>query len=841
MLCCAADCDLYPYLLVNIGSGVSLLKVEGDGQYERVSGSSLGGGTFWGLCRLLTRCKSFDEMLELSMRGDNSKVDMLVGDIYGDRDYSNIGLSATTIASSFGKVVSEGKDLEDIDPADIALALCRMVSYNIGHLAYLNAKRYGLSRVLFGGFFIRGHPYTMETISFAIKFWSKGEMAALFLRHEGFLGAVGAFLKVHPMAPSFHAAWSGHASHSKEPRKVRARFVERFSMGAPFAAGEVQGPAFEDVSQKVDWVEKFVRVGTAATEAARSQEDEAQQELPESMSQGNSLNTDTGDAPHPSSPPSVRMNLHVGVLHYDPSFEPFPLLSDPVNYEPNTVDISGDKHMLDYWLNVLADSIPTIMAKAVASEGGTADARRRAAAFGRALAAHISKLRAEPSAYGGIGLAELLGMREECLREFAFKDVYRPDKEREHAAALEVLPDLLHELDQMPPRPRLTSLIQGILAGNIFDWGAKATVDLYHNGTILEIYRKARNQLTQRPWRVDDLDAFCDKWFGGASSEAAGEPKRPFKRVVMFVDNAGADILLGMIPLARELLRLGAEVVMVGNTMPAINDITVTELVSAVEDIAGFCPTIKAAKAAGDQAQASSGGRVPPYPGLNYRVPSSIKLSDLGSSPQDSPALQQVPDGGGHPSTSGSTAEQQPDTESLEEREFRQAVQARRKSPLDASSSYRSTASSDDSSDPDNPAHSPGTTADKAKWHKTEGIGRQVQQNFSRTAKLFIVGNGQGSPCLDLRRVPDTLADATVGADLVVLEGMGRSIITNYNTLFRCDVLKLAMIKNSFMAERLFNGEVYDCMCKYEHAACTKNSPSPQRQPKQSASLSPIF
>lgn len=53
---------------------------------------------------------------------------MLVGDIYGDRDYSNIGLSATTIASSFGKVVSEGKDLEDIDPADIALALCRCAS-----------------------------------------------------------------------------------------------------------------------------------------------------------------------------------------------------------------------------------------------------------------------------------------------------------------------------------------------------------------------------------------------------------------------------------------------------------------------------------------------------------------------------------------------------------------------------------------------------------------------------------------------------------------------------------------------------------------------------------------
>ncbi len=70
----AADSDLYPYLLVNIGSGVSMLKVSGDGNYERVSGSSLGGGTFWGLCRLMTKCRGFDEMLELSAKGDNSKV-----------------------------------------------------------------------------------------------------------------------------------------------------------------------------------------------------------------------------------------------------------------------------------------------------------------------------------------------------------------------------------------------------------------------------------------------------------------------------------------------------------------------------------------------------------------------------------------------------------------------------------------------------------------------------------------------------------------------------------------------------------------------------------------------
>ena len=80
-----------------------------------------------------------------------AQVDMLVGDIYGNRDYTNIGLSAGTIASSFGRVVSDNLDLADTNPADVAMALCRMVSYNIAHLSYLNAKRYGLPRIFFGG------------------------------------------------------------------------------------------------------------------------------------------------------------------------------------------------------------------------------------------------------------------------------------------------------------------------------------------------------------------------------------------------------------------------------------------------------------------------------------------------------------------------------------------------------------------------------------------------------------------------------------------------------------------------------------------------------------------
>lgn len=38
-------------------------------------------------------------------------------------------------------------------------------------IAYLNALRFGLKRIIFGGFFIREHAYTMDTISVAVNFW----------------------------------------------------------------------------------------------------------------------------------------------------------------------------------------------------------------------------------------------------------------------------------------------------------------------------------------------------------------------------------------------------------------------------------------------------------------------------------------------------------------------------------------------------------------------------------------------------------------------------------------------------------------------------------------------
>jgi len=94
-------------------------------------------------------------MLAFSEQGDNAKVDMLVGDIYG-QDYSKLGLKSTMIASSFGKVFKKGGEKETFSPEDISKSLLYAVSNNIGQIAYMNAEKYNLDRIYFGGCFIRG-------------------------------------------------------------------------------------------------------------------------------------------------------------------------------------------------------------------------------------------------------------------------------------------------------------------------------------------------------------------------------------------------------------------------------------------------------------------------------------------------------------------------------------------------------------------------------------------------------------------------------------------------------------------------------------------------------------
>jgi len=186
--------DIYPFLLVNIGSGVSILAVRGPGDYERVSGTSLGGGTFLGLCTLLTKCATFEEALELAASGDNKNVDKLVRDIYGG-DYERFGLSGDIVASSFGQMNLSDK-AEGATKEDLARATLMMITNNIGSIARLCCRSEAVERCVFVGNFLRINKIAMLSLSTAMEYWSKGSMKALFCDHEGYFGAVGCLLEM---------------------------------------------------------------------------------------------------------------------------------------------------------------------------------------------------------------------------------------------------------------------------------------------------------------------------------------------------------------------------------------------------------------------------------------------------------------------------------------------------------------------------------------------------------------------------------------------------------------------------------------------------------------------
>ncbi|GJM99356.1 hypothetical protein PR202_ga16447 [Eleusine coracana subsp. coracana] len=286
---------------------------------------------------------------------------------------------------------------------------------------------------------------------------------------------------------------------------------------------------------QISWMEKFVQKGTQIT-------------APVPM--GAPATTGMGGFERPTSKGEILRSdasaaLNVGVLHLVPTLDVFPLLEDPKTYEPNTIDLDQDEfkdYRARYWFKVLSDHSPDLVDKAVASEGGTDDAKRRGDAFAHAFSAHLARLMEEPAAYGKFGLANLLELREECLREFQFVDAYISIKQRENEASLAVLPDLLMELDSMN--------------------------------------------------EIDDFDVFKKRML-------TDKKDQPYKRALLFVDNSGADVVLGMLPLARELLRQGTEVVLVANSLPALNDVTANELPEIVAEASKHCGILRKAAEAG--------------------------------------------------------------------------------------------------------------------------------------------------------------------------------------------------------------------------------------------------
>uniref|UniRef100_A0AAR2L4I8 4'-phosphopantetheine phosphatase n=1 Tax=Pygocentrus nattereri TaxID=42514 RepID=A0AAR2L4I8_PYGNA len=470
--------DIFPYLLVNIGSGVSIVKVESEDKYERIGGSSIGGGTFWGLGALLTKTKRFDELLQLASKGQHTNVDMLVKDIYGGA-YGSLGLTGDLIASSFGKSATADKEFSK---EDMAKSLLHMISNDIGQLACLYARLHNLTRVYFGGFFIRGHPVTMHTITYSINFFTKGEVQALFLRHEGYLGAIGAFLK---------------GAEEDNPNQ--------YSWGENYAGSS----GLMSVSPDLNPMQR-ARSGTFDM----LEMDRLERQL---------------------------VNL--------------PLLQDPSSYIPDTVDLTEDALAREYWLYCFEEALDGVVKRAVASQRDQPEAAERAEKFRQKYRHKLQTLRHQPFAYGSLTVRSLLDTREHCLNEFNFPDPYSKIKQRENDMALKYYQKVVKSLEELSWDQRQFALVRGLLAGNVFDWGAKAVSDVLESDPEFG-FEQAKHQLQ---------------------------------------DNSGMDIILGVFPFVRELLIRGTEVVLASNSGPALNDVTNSELQIVTERIAAMDPVIQAA------------------------------------------------------------------------------------------------------------------------------------------------------------------------------------------------------------------------------------------------------
>lgn len=342
------------------------------------------------------------------------------------------------------------------------------------------------------------------------------------------------------------------------------------------------------------------------------------------------------------------------------------LLVDPGAYAPGTLDLAGDPELRRYWLDLFRRHTGDLVAHVASEHPGEpaiVEATRRAAV---AFLAHLDSVEHDPRAR--FDTLTLCAERERCLRAARVDDPFARIKARENAAALELLPGVVAAIDSLDPRDRTGTLVRGIFAGNIFDLGSPATAALFAAGKTS--FHDVRERLAPRPWRVDDFDVLCERI------------ERGVLRALVFVDNAGSDVVLGIVPFVRELLRAGGDVVLAANATPALNDITHGEL---------------------------------------------------------GPLLDRAAD-------------------------------------------------------------------------QDELLAKSLS-----TRRLRLVSSGGGLPLLDLRKLSVELRReiAERPPDLVVLEGMGRAIESNWDARLRFDTLKIAMLKDASVARRL-GGSLWDLVCRFE-------------------------
>ncbi|ONK81851.1 uncharacterized protein A4U43_C01F33520 [Asparagus officinalis] len=261
---------------------------------------------------------------------------------------------------------------------------------------------------------------------------------------------------------------------------------------------------------------------------------------------------------------------------------PFPLLRTPIesNYRACTIpyrfpsDNPSEPTPVEIqWIDLFLKSVPSFRQRAE-NDSTVVDAPEKAEKFAQRYTAILEDIKKDPESHGGPPDGILLcRLREQVLRELGFRDIFKKVKDEENAKAIALFEGVVQLNDAIEDDgERVENLIKGILAGNIFDLGSAQLAEVF--ARVGMSFMTTCQNLVSRPWVIDDLDTFKTKWI-----------KKSWKKAVIFVDNSGADVILGILPFARELLRHGTKVVLAANDLPSINDVTYTELVEIVKKL----------------------------------------------------------------------------------------------------------------------------------------------------------------------------------------------------------------------------------------------------------------
>ncbi|OMJ74846.1 hypothetical protein SteCoe_26150 [Stentor coeruleus] len=178
--------EFYPYLLVNVKSGVSMYLVTSPVNFEKIGGSCLGLNSIWALLKSDENA-SFDATFDHVLDGNSTNVDMTVGDIYGCR-YSFLPEKLT--ASTCGKL----KDDPSYSSKDLTKSLLFMLLFNLGQIAGMHCFDLKVNKmIVIGSVFL--NEGIEKLMRFTFNYYSKNILKLYFCDYSQYLRAFGVILQ----------------------------------------------------------------------------------------------------------------------------------------------------------------------------------------------------------------------------------------------------------------------------------------------------------------------------------------------------------------------------------------------------------------------------------------------------------------------------------------------------------------------------------------------------------------------------------------------------------------------------------------------------------------------